>query len=195
MYSTHPAGRTNCCAACSMIEQALECHVGHPFDAILFSAHHDSDDVLNVSEGLLGEPRWSAEHGIRVPRTGRVLAQVLQPLLCRCRQLHIVDAHFMPSGGTKRRWLNPVEEISRVLHGNKNLATFELHTLDKPRGSWELEVFKKNCIAHLPNVVRARSRFTARLWAERDGGIELHQRLIVTDIYRWRRNRSGDRRG
>jgi hypothetical protein len=94
----------------------------------------------------------------------------------------IVDREFIPSGGAKNKWLNPLASIAKVLVEQKGIDRFELHTLDKAIGPWPPGKFVNDCSQHLPRVIPTGISVTANLWRQREGGIQFHKRLILTDV-------------
>jgi hypothetical protein len=61
------------------------------------------------------------------------------------------------------------------------LGRFEVHALDS-RVRWGAGVFAANCRANLGLALPSGITLNAILWRERNGGLQFHERLIVTDI-------------
>jgi hypothetical protein len=166
-------------------DQAFEAHAQIPFHALLLSGSVAKSAVDDASLGLAGEPLWQNDRSIEIPRAAANLALALAPLLMRAREVAVVDAYFNPSIQLRNsKWLRPVQAIASSLPTDGRLIRFEVHALNPrdPRNKWRSGLFIAHCIENLCAALPPGMRIKANLWQERDGGVEFHERLIVTDI-------------
>jgi len=77
-----------------------------------------------------------------------------------------------------------LKALATALATNDCLGRFEVHALDSREGrrSWVSGVFAANCRANLGLILPPGVTLNAMLWRERNGGVQFHERLIVTDI-------------
>jgi hypothetical protein len=113
------------------------------------------------------------------------LSLALSPLLMRARDVAVIDACFNPAMQLRKsKWLRPLQAIASSLPTDGRLTRFEVHALN-PRISkdkWPPGLFTNHCNQNLCDVLPRGMRIKAILWQERSGGVEFHERLIVTDI-------------
>jgi hypothetical protein len=163
-------------------EQAFECHAALPFHALLVNGPDAHPRAIDATTALDAHPQWRTARKCSVPRTAQALVDSIGFLLTQCHTVDVVDREFIPSGGTRNKWLNPVRAIAEALRSNERLVRFGVHTLDKPIYPWPAGKFIADCEAHLPTVLPNGMPFAAKLWGQREGGIQFHERLILTDI-------------
>lgn len=165
-------------------EQVFENHAQQPFDAILLGGAHQDRAAIDATIGLAGQPAWEKPRELEIPRNAAALAGVLGPLLRCARQAIIVDAYFDPSASLARsKWLRPLKALAANLPSDGRLERFEVHALDPRQGrnQWQPGTFVAHCRANLGAALPRGIVVNAMLWKERNGGLQFHERLIVTD--------------
>jgi hypothetical protein len=162
--------------------QAFECDRTDPFHAILTDGVDAHPKSIDGSGDLDASPLWAITGQTSIPRNANALARTLEFILKRCHEVLIVDREFIPSGGTGKKWLNPLASIATTLVPQGRVARFELHTLDKPIAPWPTGKFVRDCSHHLPPCIPKALSLSANLWRQRQGGLQFHERLIITDI-------------
>jgi hypothetical protein len=166
-------------------DQVFEAHAQIPFHALLLNGPVAKSAVIDASLGLAGEPLWQNTRSIEIPRAASNLALALSPLLVRAREVALVDAYFNPSIQLRNsKWLRPLQAIASSLPTDGRLSRFEVHALNprNPRDKWRPGLFTAHCNQNLCAAIPGGMRIKAILWQERDGGVEFHERLIVTDV-------------
>lgn len=165
------------------IDQALECHAHVPFDGILASGTHANAVVTDVSPGVFDQPCWENERKLDVPRSSNEIAEALSRILAHARDVIIVDAYFNPAVALPQgKWLRPISAIGSKLRVDGQLARFEVHALSSHHDPWAAGLFSIHCRNNLAGAVPRGLSLNAMLWKERTGGVQFHERLIVTDI-------------
>lgn len=166
-------------------DQAFEAHAESPFHALLLNGPVAKSAVIDASLGLAGEPLWQSSRSIKIPRAAANLSVALSPLLTRARDVAVVDAYFNPAMQLRHsKWLRPLQAIASSLPTDGRLTRFEVHALN-PRVSkdkWPPGLFTTHCNRNLYAALPSGMKIKAMLWQERNGGVEFHERLIVTDI-------------
>jgi len=163
-------------------DQAFECDLTEPFHAIITNGFDGRRKAIDGTGDLESMPLWLVNGKTSIPRRAGELATALNFMINQCRELLIVDREFMPSGGTGNKWLNPLQLIAAMLASQGKTARFELHTLDKSAARWPTGKFSKDCTEHLPRFIPKGLSVSANLWSQKPGGIQFHERLIITDI-------------
>ena len=165
------------------IDQVLECHARRPFDGILADGRHARPEVTDATPGLVGESCWDCERRLEIPRVAANLANALVPVLGRAKDVIVVDAYFNPSVALARsKWLRPIESIASKLRADGQLARFEVHALSSRHAPWQGGLFSQHCRSNLAAALPEGLSIDAMLWKERAGGVQFHERLIVTDL-------------
>jgi hypothetical protein len=75
----------------------------------------------------------------------------------------------------------PIDAVASALSLDR-ITRFELHSLDKPLDKWPAGKFISDCCHHLPPHIPKSLDIVACLWSQKSGGIQFHERLIVTDV-------------
>jgi len=163
-------------------EQAFECHKANPFHALLLNGTYADAAAIDATMDVDNEALWEANRRISVPRQAEDLGNTLAFLLAECRDLIIADHVFNPGGGTNDKWLNPIWSLSCRCAQNESLRSITVHCLDKDRDPWPEGRFVDVCGNRLPEFLPADVVLRACLWRQREGGLQFHERLIVTDI-------------
>lgn len=166
-------------------EQVFEVHDRGPFDGILLDGPDNRQNAIDATLGLAGVQCWVSDRTLTMPRIGATLAQVLKPILSLARTVIVVDAYFDPSRPLRQsKWLRPLQALCAVLPEDGRLTRFEAHALNPRdlRRRWEAGTFAASCRNNLGAALPPGIRINAMLWGERDGGVQFHERLIVTDV-------------
>jgi hypothetical protein len=138
---------------------------------------------IDATLGLTGQAGWAHSRQLSVPRIANSLAQVLRPILCPAREAIIVDAYFNPSVPLARsKWLKPLRALAAQLTTDGRVTRFEVHALSSRNDPWDTALFEQHCRNNLSPLLRNGVALDAMLWEERAGGLQFHERLIVTDV-------------
>ena len=162
--------------------QAFECDRIKPFHAIITDGPDPHSKAIDGTALLDAFPLWKAAGQTKVPRTADELASAIEVILRQCHEIIIVDREFIPSGGTNNKWLKPFASLAKILVQQNSVQRIELNALDKPLGPWPPGKFVSDCSQHLPRFIPNGMSVTANLWRQRIGGIQVHKRLILTDM-------------
>jgi hypothetical protein len=165
------------------IDQVLECHVQVPFDGILASGANASAAVSDASAGVSDHDCWESERKLDVPRTSADIAEALSLILARARDVIIVDAYFNPAVAlAQSKWLRPLSALGAKLRTDGQLSRFEVHALSSNHEPWPAGMFSTHCRNNLPAALPRGIALNAVLWKIRAGGVQFHERLLVTDL-------------
>lgn len=165
------------------IDQVLECHAHAAFDGILASGAHANAAVTDADPGIFGQVCWERERRLEVPRTPNELADALALILSRARDVIIVDPYFNPSVAlAQSKWLRPLSALAAKLRVDGQLSRFEVHALSSRREPWPAGMYSNHCRSNLAAVLPRGLSLRALLWKERAGGLQFHERLLVTDL-------------
>jgi hypothetical protein len=165
-------------------DQVLQYEHQLGYDAALFHGQFRHPKILNASDSdsLHGNPLWEVHKHLKVPRKADELVRAIGHYLTGCRELALIDPYFELSGGTRSKWHHPLEAICALAASNISLSTIELHTAGPMAGATDRVRFSENCKHYLPPLVPKRLTIRTHPWRQRPGGIQFHQRWILTDI-------------
>jgi hypothetical protein len=162
-------------------DQASECHRILPFDGIVINGTAPS--CIDATLGLAGQQGWAHSRHLSIPRTASSLAKVLRPIICAAREMIIVDAYFNPSVAlAQSKWLKPLRALAAQLTTDGRVTRFEVHALSSRNDPWDTGLFEQHCRNNLAPALPNGVALDAMVWKERDGGLQFHERLIVTGI-------------
>jgi hypothetical protein len=72
--------------------------------------------------------------------------------------------------------------MAAQLSADGRVTRFEVHALSSRHSPWPAGLFVQHCRNNLAAALPKDVHLDAMLWKERDGGLQFHQRLIVTDL-------------
>jgi hypothetical protein len=111
------------------------------------------------------------------------LGAALTPLLAIAREIIVVDAYFNPSVPlAQSKWLRPIHALAAQLCTDGRVVRFEVHGLSARSDPWPAGLFAQHCRDNLAATLPGGITLSAMLWRERVGGLQFHERLVVTDI-------------
>ena len=164
-------------------DQALEYHQALPFDGVLLEGPGSVPGCIDTTLGLGGQQLWAHGRQISIPRTSAPLAQALRPLLCTALEVIIVDAYFNPSVAVAQsKWLRPLQAVAAQLPTDGRVTRFEVHALSSRSDPWPAGLFVQHCRNNIASALPKGISLDAMLWKERNGGLQFHERLIVTNV-------------
>jgi hypothetical protein len=164
-------------------DQAFECHQLVPFDGILVGGPAPVQGCIDTTLGLAGQQAWTHSRQLSIQRSSAPLAAVLKPLLCTAHEVIIVDAFFNPSVKVAQsKWLRPLRALAAQLSADGRVTRFEMHALSSRNDPWPAGLFVQHCRNNLAPALPKGISLDAMLWKERNGGLQFHERLIVTDV-------------
>ena len=165
-------------------ENAEREHDRCPFQAILSRTNPNRHaHVLTESDLDVGATeRWDVSRGLRVPRKAACMAVAVGPMLRCSSEVIFVDPHFGPQEPRWRRYLPPLaaflEEMTRRRPGGMP-ERIEVHTAAE---NTETGFFQEQCEKRLPQHVPERMRVLVRRLRQKQGGEQLHNRYILSDL-------------
>lgn len=146
------------------------------FAAVLAMANPRSHRGVLVSAPLdESDPRWQREVGASPARTPEELAKVLAPMLVNSQEIHLVDPHFGPENGRHRRVLEALLDALDD-HGARPSVVC-IHCGAKAAR----EFFEAKAQA-MASWLPPSQTVAFKRWKERDGGEDLHNRYLLTDL-------------
>jgi hypothetical protein len=172
------------CEGPTWLENAEASYAQKPFRAIL--AGENPRHHAGVIDGrILDEATalWAIPDPPRIPRLAASIAAAVGPFIKMGDVLILIDPNVRPH---ERRYANSLAalfEIARRADGSFP-ERMELHVKYSPDvpGAPTIEWLTEKCEKFLPAVVPAGARLTVRILKQRQGGKELHERYLLTDI-------------
>ena len=156
-----------------------------PFQAILARTNPAGHPhVLTESDLEDGATeRWAVTRGLTVPRKAADMAKAVGPMLRCSSDVIFIDPHFAPLQPRDRRYLPPfaafLEAMIRQRPGGMP-KRIEVHTAADHTGTEEF--FREECEKRLPGCVPEKMRVLVRRLRQRQGGEQLHNRYILSDL-------------
>ena len=164
------------------LENAEREHDRRPFHAILARTNPNSHAHV-VMESDLDDgatERWVVSRGLTVPRKAADMAEAVASLL-RCSSTVIfVDPYFGPE---KPRYRRPFEAfLERMIRQRPGgmPKRIEVHTAADQTGTEEF--FRGECERRLRRCVPEKMRVLVRRLRQKQGGEQLHNRYILSDL-------------
>ena len=147
-----------------------------PFAGILALENPNRHEAVLVSDQIgPGSSRWAVPSGVSIPRTPAAIALALTAMLTHCAELHLVDPHFGPQNARHRRVLEALLEV--VADSAGSLRVIRVHCGDNV-GLVHFESEAALMTTRLPTTINV--EFVR--WRKRDGGDDLHNRYVLTDV-------------
>ncbi len=175
--SSHPECST-------WLEKAIAEHQQRPFSGILSVNPHEAVPEVITPDMLFSErppSTWSVPQNPSPPRTSEAFAQALAPLLTRCKEAVFVDPHFNPS---KERYMNPLEEMLKVLWGPGRCVSEPKAQLIMAEGEGQRkrdpQWLLKECQQKLPRILSLGRSLKVTVLRQRKGGEKIHNRYVLT---------------
>ena len=164
-------------------DQAVECHQVSPFDGILVDGPPLVQGAIDATLGMAGQQIWAHSRQLSTPRASAPLANALRPILCAAHEVIIVDAYFNPSiAWAQSKWLKPLKALAAQLPMDGRLTRFEVHALSSRHDPWPAGLFVQHCRNNIASALPKGVTLNAMLWKERNGGLQFHKRLNVTNV-------------
>jgi hypothetical protein len=166
------------------LDRAVAEHRRRPFQGILSSVPATGVAEVLTPEMLFDDRptvSWAAPRCPPVPRTAADFADVLRPLLLRCREVVFVDPWFDPN---KPEFTDPLRTMLEVLWGpgrgvdapSAQLVIAEGGNQGKRDARWLVDV----CSKRLPRILPAGRCLTVTVLRQRPGGQKIHNRYVLT---------------
>lgn len=159
------------------LENAEREHDRKEFRATLATKNPRQRAEVVIGEDI-GVPKarlWSCEVGAAPPRTPEGVAAALSAMLVNCRALHLVDPYFHPEKASNRKMLEAILDVVAT-HGLQP-GVIRVHCRMKD-GPDFFQVEAEKMAARLPDGISVEFR----RWRQRDGGEQLHNRYVLTEL-------------
>ncbi|WP_319780042.1 hypothetical protein [Maridesulfovibrio sp.] len=185
----------------SWLERAEAEHNDFSFRAILSASNpRKHDDVVELDQLLTTRvPCWECSRNFRVERVARDMIGAINPILHRSKKIYLIDPYL----STEKRYTRVVSEICQAVSSPMSLyPQAEINVFTSVKGSiWRdckissgkripdseekqcvCQTFKKECVDIFPAIIPAGVKITFNVCFEKGGGIDFHDRTILTDI-------------
>ena len=159
------------------LDNALAQRNDNPFHAII-SAKSDAENlILDAAEITETDPLWGVQRTMVVPRTADAMAAAVSSLLLVSKRIVFIDPHFGPENARHRR---PLRAFLAAIMNNRILGApvVEVHTQVKSTEDF----FRSECRRRLTPLIPPGLTVRFVRWVARDGGQQLHNRYILTDL-------------
>lgn len=162
------------------IDNATSQPSSQPFHAIITKScpKFAPDNIILVdSDGFeKDKPPYKVDHQSKTPRDAKELAECASLLLRYCSTLKLVDPYFDPS---EPRFSNVFRDfISRCNRGN--LKIIEIHLRTPQDYKQDIQYWKYKHF--LSDIVPEGMILHVFFWKQKQGGIDMHERLLLTEI-------------
>ena len=113
--------------------------------------------------------------GGEIQRRAEELAECCRPLLENSTEVILVDPYFDPS---RRKWTRPLGHFLMCAEKGKTLSRFEYHLKAHAAGEW----FSDECERQFSKNLSEHSEVRFLLWEDEEDPLDLHSRLVLTDV-------------
>ena len=160
-------------------------HDERPFHAILARTNPNSHAQVLTESDLddSATEHWVVSRGLTVPRKAADMAEAVGPMLRCSSDVIFVDPHFGPQEPRYRRYLPPFEAFLEAMirqRPGRMPKRIEVHTAAEKKGTEEF--FRGECERRLPRCVPEKMRVRVRRLRQKQGGEQLHNRYILSDL-------------
>jgi len=157
-----------------------------PFQAVisLENKTYTQDNFISDKDFSDLHDLMEANVNVTICRNVQQLTHHLKPLLDQSRTIIFVDPYF---NGTKKRFLNPLEEFLTIIgnnpHGLKRISIQYHHNdggaISNPSDTHVLEKIKSDWKERILSILPESVEIQFHMWPFRN----LHNRYILTDVY------------
>jgi hypothetical protein len=166
------------------LENAEASHLQKPFRAILAGENPRHQVEVIDGHGLdEASPLWAIPDPSRVPRLAASIAAAVGPFIKMGDVLILIDPNVRSHERRYASSLAALFEMARRADGSFP-GRMELHVKYAPNvpKAPPLEWLVEKCERFLPAVVPAGARLKVKILTQRQGGKELHERYLLTDL-------------
>lgn len=159
------------------LENAEREHDRKAFRATLATQNPRERTEVVIAEdvGAAKAHLWSCETGSTPPRSPEGVAGALSAMLTNCKALHFIDPYFHPEKASNRRMLAAILDLVATQGLQPGVIRVHCRMKDGPDF---FQVEAERMAARLPDGILVEFR----RWRQRDGGEQLHNRYVLTDL-------------
>ncbi len=158
------------------LKNALDEHLRKPFQAIIADESKTKRKyVISPTDVEETHPLIRIGRGGQIQRTAEDLAECCQLLLESSTEVILVDPYFDPS---RAKWTRPLGHFLLCAEKGRTLSRFEYHLRAKAEGEW----FRKECEQRFSRHLPQHSEIKFVLWEDENDSLDLHSRLVLTDV-------------
>ena len=158
------------------LNNALEEHKRQPFQAIIANdSKAKRKHIISPTNVEETHPLIRIGRGGEIQRRAEELAGCCQLLLEASTEVILVDPYFDPS---RRKWTRPLGHFLMCAEKGKTLSRFEYHLKAHAEGSW----FSDECERQFSKNLSEHSEVRFLLWEDEEDPLDLHSRLVLTDV-------------
>ena len=157
-------------------------HHSRPFDGVIAGSNpRNHPAVIKLNELLeSNNDLWNQETSKRIRRTPTYLAEAVRPVLQKSKHIVFIDPYFDIS---KQRY----QDAFKIYFDNiwSRASIYETVFVDiimANKVNFPLNERTNNCKNILPGLLPPGKRVNFRIYSEKRGGQELHNRFILTNI-------------
>lgn len=175
--------RTNYCwdnEKKSWIENAIQEHLRYPFFAIMARNNPDLRPEILTEADLAGDNinKWDVPHGRIVPRKALDMTAAIETMLICCRWVKFIDPFIVTNKPNHKLSLKAFLEVLRNDRPVGPPKAIEIHTAHLKEKARPTTILKKE----FANIIPSFLSVTLFRWKVRQGGDDLHDRFILTDL-------------
>jgi len=158
------------------LNNALEEHKRQPFQAIIAdNSKAKRKDIISPTDVEETHPLIRIGRGGEIQRRAEDLTECCRLLLENSTEVILVDPYFDPS---RRKWTRPLGHFLMCAEKGRTLSRFEYHLKAQAAGSW----FSDECERQFSKSLSEHSEVRFFLWEDEEDPLDLHSRLVLTDV-------------
>lgn len=179
------------CSHDNWLDNALQAHAMYPFRAILTAMATDRSGPLTSFPVEENFKQWQTYNSCYPRRTAKELANAVRNLLVMSKTIVFMDPHF----DVDQRYFKPFREYFSIIFGTlvfrespevfiyaPELKGDKGCALSDSEHKKKFDSYKERITSYYSEIIPKYKKVTVQICRERQGGQEMHNRFILTEI-------------